>query len=153
MEKLINEISDKYAVSEDLLQRLRKLVSSNYLMQSDNPQNTAFRCGCSKAGRAFQEVLGILNELSVSYELLFAEKDFDLKMRYNDRDYLCEIVLNDSAERPVRNIRMNAEQRECWLAENGEHGILYYYLKTGRLEFYSIGEENELLACFRTETL
>ncbi len=45
--------------------------------------------------------------------------------------------------------QVKKEQRECWLAEGGEHGILYYYMKTGRLEFYSVGEENRLLVCLK----
>lgn len=147
LEKLMNEISDASDVSKDILHNLRALIYNNYSIQKNNQSDSSFRCGYSKAGQAFQKVLAILDKLSVSYELLFAEKDFDIKVQYNDKDYLCEIVLNDSNDIPVSNIHVKKEQKESWLAEAGEHGILYYYMKTGRLEFYSVGEKNELLAC------
>ena len=149
LEKLINEISAGSDVPKYLLHKLSTLVCNNYLLQKNNQQDSAFKCGHSKAGQAFQKVLDILDNLSVSYELLFAENDFDIKVRYNSKEYLCEIVLNDSAEIPVRNIRMTEAQRESWLVEAGNHGIMYYYMKTGRLEFYSIGEKNELLTCLK----
>ena len=106
--------------------------------------------GPPEGGQAVQEVLDILDNLSVPYELLFEENDVDIKIQYNNEDYLCEIVLNDSAEIPVRNIRMKKGQRESWLAENENHGVMYYYMKTGRLEFYGVNEENELLACLKS---
>lgn len=150
LECLINEISVDSDVSEDLLQRLRVLVCNNYLIPTGRRQDVVFRCGHSKAGLAFREVLDILDNLSVPYELLFAENDIDIKVQYNDKDYLCEIILNDSAEMPVRNIRMKKVQREKWMAEAAEYGVMYYYMKSGRLEFYSIGVENRLLACLKS---
>lgn len=149
LEKLINEISDASDVPKYLLHKLRTLIWNNYSIQRNNQQDSAFRCGHSKAGQAFKEVLDILDNLSVSYELLFAENDFDIKVQYNSKEYLCEIVLNDSTETSVRNIRMTKAQKESWLIETGNHGIMYYYMKTGRLEFYSIGERNELLVCLK----
>ena len=150
LKKLINEISDGSDVPKYLLRKLRALICNNYSIHMNDQQDSAFRCGHSKAGQAFQEVLDILDSLSVSYELLFAENDFDILVQYNGKEYLCEIVLNDSAEIPVRNIRVKKEQRESWLSEDGEHGIMYYYMKTGRLEFFSVGEENKLLACLKS---
>lgn len=149
LEGLINEISNNADVPKDLLQKLKKLVYNNYSIRMNNWQDSVFRCGHSKAGQAFQEVLDILDDLSVPHELLFAENDFDIKVEYNGKEYLCEIVLNDSTRTPVRNIRMRKEQKESWLAENGNHGVMYYYMKTGRLEFYSVSEENRLLACLK----
>lgn len=149
LEKLINEISDGSDVPKYLLHKLRALIYNNYSIHPNDQQDAAFRCGHSKAGQAFQEVLDILDKLSVSYELLFAENDFDIKVQYNGKEYLCEIVLNDNAEIPIRNIRVKKEQRESWVSEDGEHGIMYYYMRTGRLEFYSVGEENKLLACLK----
>lgn len=149
LEKLMKEISDDSDVPQYLLLKLKALICNNYSIHRNNQQDSAFRCGHSKAGQAFQEVLDILDNLSVSYKLLFAENDIDIKVQYNGREYLCEIVLNDNAEKPVRNIHVKKEQRESWLAEDGEHGIMYYYMKTGRLEFYSVGEENVLLACLK----
>lgn len=149
LEGLINEISNRTNIPKGLLQKLRALVHDNSLIQKNNQQNSDFRCGHSKAGRAVQEVLDILNHLFIPYELLFGENDIDVKVQYNNKDYLCEIVLNDSAEIPVRNIRVKKEKRESWLAEDRNHGIIYYYMKTGRLEFYSISEENVLLACLK----
>lgn len=145
---LINEISDYPGIPSDLLQKL-KLVCTNYLIQMNNPQDSDFKCGRSKAGEAFKEVLDILNTLSISHELIFAENDLDVRIRYNDTEYLCEIVLNDKAEKPVRNIRMKKEQRESWADIDGKYGVLYYYLKTGRLELYDIDEENKLLVCLK----
>lgn len=150
LEKIINEISNGLDLPKDLLQRLKVLVHNNYLIQTNNQQDVAFRCGHSKAGQAFQDVMDILDNLSVPYELLFAENDFDIKVQYNNKEYLCEIVLNDNAEIPVRNIRVKKEQRESWLAEDGEHGVMYYYMKLGRLEFYSVSEENVLLECLKS---
>lgn len=150
LEKLINEIMNGSDIPKELLQKIIALVRNNYMLQINNQQDSAFRCGHSKAGQAFLEVLDILDNLSVSYELLFAENDFDIKIQYNGKEYLCEIVLNDSAEIPVRNIRVKKEQRESWLSEGGEHGIVYYYMRTGRLELYSVGEENKLLACLKS---
>lgn len=149
LERLINEISTGSNVPDDLLQRLRALVCDNYSIQTGNQQDRVFRCGSSKAGRAFQEVLDILENLSVPYELLFAENDIDIRVQYNNKDYLCEIVLNESAEIPVNNIHVKKEQREGWMAETGAHGIMYYYMRSGRLEFYSVGKENRLLACLK----
>lgn len=149
LERLINEISAFSEVSSNLLQKLRTLVSNNYSISLTNSLDSAFRCGHSKAGQAFEEVLDILDGLSVPYELLFAENDIDLKIRYKNIDYLCEIVLSDSTEVSVRSIRVNREQRATWLAEGGKHGILYYFMKTGRLDFYSVSQENELLACLK----
>lgn len=149
LEQLVGEISNSSDVPEALLQKLRALVSNNYSIELDNQKADVFRCGHSKAGQAFREVLDILDNLSVPYKLLFSENDLDIKVQYCGKEYLCEIVLNDNAEMPVRNIRVKKEQRECWLAEGGEHGILYYYMKTGRLEFYSVGEENGLLVCLK----
>lgn len=149
LEKLMKEISDDSDVPQYLLLKLRALICNNYSIHRNNQQDSAFRCGHSKAGQAFQEVLDILDNLSVSYTLLFAENDIDIKVQYNGKEYLCEIVLNDSTEKPVRDIHVKKEQRESWLAEDGEHGIMYYYMKTGRLEFYSVGAENVLLACLK----
>lgn len=150
LEGLIDEISNRSDVPKDLLRKLRTLVCNNYSIKRNNQQDSDFRCGHSKAGQAVQEVLDILDNLSVPYELLFEENDVDIKIQYNNEDYLCEIVLNDSAEIPVRNIRMKKGQRESWLAENENHGVMYYYIKTGRLEFYGVNEENELLACLKS---
>lgn len=147
LETLINEISNRADVPEDLLQKLRVLVCNNYSIQMNDQQNPAFRCGHSKAGHAVQKVLGILENLAVPYELLFEENNFDIKVQFDNKDYLCEVVLNANAEIPVRSIHVKKEQRESWLTEDGEHGIMYYYMKTGRLEFYSVGETNKFLAC------
>ncbi len=40
-------------------------------------------------------------------------------------------------------MREKQEQARNWQ----RHRLLYYYMKTGRLEFYSAGEENRLLVC------
>ena len=149
LENIVNDILNSSDIPKELQQKIITLIDNNYLVHKNTKQDPAFRCGISKAGLAFQEVLDILHNLSVPYELLFAKNDFDIKVQYNGKEYLCEIVLNDSAKVPVRNIRVKKEQRESWLAENGEHGILYYYMKTGRLEFYCIGEKNKLLACLK----
>ena len=149
LNELINEISDYPNVPSDLLQKLKKMVCSNYLILMNDQQDSAFKCGRSKAGRAFREVLDILDNLSISYELLFAENDIDIKIQYDDKEYLCEIVLNDKAENHIRNIRIKKEQRESWAVVDGKYGVLYYYMKTGRLEFYGVDEENGLLACLQ----
>lgn len=149
LKDIINEISECSDIPQDLLQKLKLLVCSEYSIQTCDQCNSIFRCGRSKAGQAFQNVLDILDNLSVSYELLFEENDLDIKVRYNDKEYQCEIVLNESAEKPVKGIRVKKEQRECWAVLDGEYGILYYYMKTGRLEFYSVGEKIELLVCLK----
>lgn len=152
LETLLDEISKMTDLPEALLEKLREHARKYYMVQI-NPQDPAFRCGCSRAGLAFRKVLDILKNASVPCELLFAENDFDIKIQYQGKEYLCEVVLNDSAEAQVRNIRVKKEQRESWLSEEGEHGILYYYLKTESLEFYRVSEETELLGCFRQQNL
>lgn len=147
--KLINEISSLMDMPDDLIQKIKQLVHNNLLFQINDQQDYVFKCGHSRAGQAFQDVFDILEERSVPYELLFADKDIDVKIQYNGKEYLCGIVLNDKAEKPVRCIHMNKEQRESWTAENGNYGVLYYYMKTGRLEFYTIDDENRLAACLK----
>lgn len=149
LDKLVDEISKESDVPAKLLQSLKELIGRNYLIQVNHQQDPVFRCGHSKAGQAFQEVLDILDSQSVTYELLFAEKDLDIKIQYDGKTYLCEIVLNDSVKEQVKNIRVKTAKRESWLAEGGEHGILYYYLAIGRLEFYKIDRDNELLVCLK----
>lgn len=149
LKKLINEISSLTDMPDELLQKFKLLVRNSFLLPINEQQDSAFRCGHSKAGQAFQDVLEILEKQSVPHELLFVDKDIDIKIQYEGKEYLCEIVLNDSAEKPVRCIHMKREQRESWTAAGGNYGVLYYYIKTGRLEFYSVDEENELLACLK----
>lgn len=146
---LINKISDWEDIPDNLLKKLEVLVHNNFGIQTDNQQNPAFRCGQSKAGYAFQEVMNILNNLSIPHELQFAENDLDITICYKGTKYLCEIVLNDKAEKPVRNIRIKKEQRESWETVDGDYGVLYYYMKTGRLEFYSVDKENPLHVCLK----
>lgn len=147
--KIINEISSLMDMPDDLIQKFKQLVHNNFLFQTNDQQESVFRCGHSRAGQAFQDVLDILEKRSVPHELLFADKDIDIKIQYNGKEYLCEIVLNDKAEKPVRCIHMKREQRESWTAEGGNYGVLYYYMKTGRLELYSVDDENELVACLK----
>ncbi|MCH5249133.1 MAG: HNH endonuclease [Lachnospiraceae bacterium] len=142
LKKLLNLISDCSDIPGELLHKLNTLVSNNFLVQADSYQTPSFKCGRSKAGQAFQEVLAILDELEISYELLFAEDDLDIKIQYNDKEYLCEIVLNDTAEKTVRNMRLKKEQIEKWETMIGNFGFLYYYIKTGKLDLYIIGEED-----------
>lgn len=147
--KLLNDISDCADIPVDLVQKLEELVCNHYLVQIDMQQDSLYRCGRSRAGRAFQEVLGILDTLGIPHELLFAENDIDIKLQMNEKEYLCEIILNDKAEKPVRSFRMKKEQREIWALAEGNYGILYYYMKTGNLEFYSVGEENVQRICLK----
>jgi len=149
LKKLINEIANLTDVPDDLMKKIKLLERNHFLFQTNNQQDSAFRCGHSRAGQAFQDVLDILEKQYVPYELLFSDKDIDIKIQYNGKEYLCEIMLNDKAEKPVKCIRMNREQRESWTVETGNYGVLYYYMKTGRLEFYSVGKDNELLVCFK----
>ena len=147
LEKIINEISNLTDMPDALIQKCKLLVSNNFLLQTSNQQDSAFKCGHSRAGCAFQDVLEILEKRAVPHELLFADKDIDIKIEYDGKEYLCEIVLNDSAQKPVRCIHMKKEQRESWIASGANYGVLYYYMKTGRLEFYGVDEDNELMAC------
>lgn len=147
LKKFLNEISKRTDIPDDLIQRFKLLLGKNFLFQTNDQQNFVFRCGHSKAGQAFRDVLDILEKRSVPHELLFADKDVDIKIQYNGKEYLCEIVLNDKAKKPVRCIHVKKVQRESWIAVGDNYGILYYYMKTGRLEFYSVDGENELLAC------
>ena len=149
LKKLVNEISGLSDMPDDLIQRFKLSMRNNFLLQTNGQQDSAFRCGHSKAGQAFQDVLDILEGRSVPHELLFSDKDIDIKIQYNGKEYLCEIVLNDKAEKPVKCIHMKKEQRESWTADSNHYGILYYYMKTGRLEFYSVDKDNELLACLK----
>jgi len=149
LKKLINEISDLTDMPDDLKQKVKRLVCNNFLFQTNDQQDSTFRCGHSRAGQAFQEVLYILERWSVPHELLFSDEDIDIKIQYNDKEYLCEIVLNDKAQKPVKCIHIKSEQRESWTAENGNYGVLYYYMRTGRLEFYRVDENNELLVCLK----
>lgn len=58
--------------------------------------------------------------------------------------------ISDSwAEKPVGWIHMKKEQREWWAAKEGNHGVLYYYMKTGRLEFFSVADKIDLPVCLR----
>lgn len=147
LKKFLNEISKRTDIPDDLIQKFKLLLCKNFLFQTNDQQNFVFRCGHSRAGQAFRDVLDILEKRSVPHELLFADKDADIKIQYNGKEYLCEIVLNDKAEKPVRCIHVKKVQRESWTAAGGNYGILYYYMKTGRLEFYSVDGKNELLAC------
>lgn len=149
LKKSLNEISKRTDIPDDLIQKIKLLVCNNLLFQTNGQQDSVFRCGQSRAGQAFQDVLDLLEKRSVPHELLFADKDIDIKIQYNGKEYLCGIVLNDKAEKPVRCIHMKKEQRESWTATGGNYGILYYYMKTGRLEFYGIDEENKLLVCLK----
>lgn len=147
LKKLMNEICGVADVPDEFLLKFKSLMKNNFQLQINNQQDSAFRCGHSKAGQAFQNVLGILDKRSVPYELLFVDKDIDIKIQYSGKEYQCEIVLNDKAEKPVSYIHIKKEQRESWTAVDGNYGVLYYYVKTGRLEFYSVSEDNELIAC------
>lgn len=147
--KLLDDISDYTDVSDDLIHKLETLVRDHYMFPAEMPQDISYRCGRSKAGKAFQEVFGILDELSFSYELLFDEHDIDIKLQMNEKEYLCEIILNDEAEKPVRNIRVKKEQRENWDLKECRYGVLYYYMKMGSLEFFSIGGEDECRTCLK----
>lgn len=149
LQELVNEIVGRKDMPDDLMRKLKSLVYNNFLSQTGNQEDIAFRCGNSKAGLAFQHILKELDVLAISYELQFADKDIDIKIQYKGQEYLCEVVLNDTAEKPVRCIHVKEEKKENWMSVNGNHGILYYYMKTGRLELYSVGEENELLICLK----
>jgi hypothetical protein len=43
---------------------------------------------------------------------------------------------------PVKRISLQQKKIECWIKENGNYGILYYYMKTGRLDFYQLDRES-----------
>lgn len=149
LEKILKQISKCTDIPNNLIQKFMLLMCNNFLFQANNQQDSVFRCGHSRAGQAFQDVLDILEKRSVPHELLFADKDIDVKIQYNGKEYLCGIVLNDKAEKSVKCIHMKKEQKENWTAAGGTYGILYYYMKIGRLEFYSVDEENKLLACLK----
>lgn len=149
IKQVLDEISDYSSVPEDLLHRLLILMQGSSLSQTNNQKALAFRCGRSKAGEAFREVLTLLDELSMSYELLFAEHDLDIRLEYLDKAYLCEIVLNDKAEKPVSYIRPNKEKIESWTTKEGNYGILYYYIRTGKLDFYCVDREKISSVCLK----
>ncbi len=151
IKQLLGVISDYADVPEELLHRLTALMRNISSPQLIDQENISFRCGRSKAGEAFQKVMCILDELAITYELLFAENDLDIRIRYLDREYLCEIVLNDKAERPISHLRPNVGKIESWTEKAGNYGILYYYVKTGRLDFYCIGEDKISVVCLKDD--
>ena len=129
--------------------KLELFIKGNGTGQSDNWHDPALRCGNSKAGQAFQEVLAILDDLEITYTLLFEEDDLDIRIQYHGKECLCEIVLNENAEKPVEGIRIKKGQLERWSELNADTGILYYYMRLGRLELYCLKEENRFLTCLR----
>lgn len=147
IKQVLDVLSDNANIPEDLLHRLSAIVQGDYLIQANNQKNIAFRCGRSKAGEAFQKVLKILDRLSISYDLLFGENDIDIRIQYSAKEYLCEIILNDKAEKAVSHIRPVKEKIESWTSKAGNYGILYYYIRTERLDFYCIGSEKMSRAC------
>ena len=105
-------------------------------------ENLQFRCGNSKAGEAFQKVITILEEEEIPVELLFDEYDIDVSIQYHGEKYYCEIKLNDSNTEQIKYIRMSDAQKEKWIESGKKCGVLYYYQKTGRLDFYQLKNRN-----------
>ncbi len=149
LRNLLQEITDLVDIPDVLLQRLEELLRRNYLISMDQEQTVSYKCGRSRAGEAFQEVIRILNSLSVTNELLFAANDLDIKIQYRGCKYLCEIRLNCDAEKPVKEVRMEGEQLASWRAAEGHYGVLYYYMKTGRLEFHVLSGEAGECICLK----
>lgn len=150
--EIVESICDNKTIPEELLKRLKVFVNREYLTDKEQQENEAFRCGHTKAGMAFQTVLSILTGLNIPYELLYAENDIDIKLNYNERKYLCEIVLNENSMEPIKGIRIRKEQRKAWNELENGWGVLYYYLKTGRLEFYRPDKSGNIVwDCLKTE--
>ena len=106
------------------------------LCNTDLHGNIEFRCGKSKAGYAFQDVLAILKQKKLKAELLFEEYEMDISLQYHGELYYCEIKLNETNAEQVAYVRVSEEQKEKWKESGRKCGILYYYIKTGRLDFY-----------------
>lgn len=149
IKRMVDRLSRIPEFPENLGKRLQALLQDCFSLLTPDQMDDAYRCGKSKAGLAFQKVLFILQELAIPYELLFDEDDLDIKIQYGEREYICEIILNDVADSPVRKPRMKREQREKWKEKLINGGILYFYLKIERLELYDMDDENGHVICLK----
>ena len=149
LENVLHELSGRLEIPDELRERLEWFAGGNSPKQSDYFSDPVLRCGSSKAGQAFQEVLMILDSLAITYTLLFEEDDLDILIQYQGKEYRCEIVLNEKAVKQAEGIRVKKEQRECWSELTCDVGILYYYMRLGRLEFYEVGAETVLQTCLK----
>ena len=149
LENVLHELSGRLEIPDELRERLERFAGGNSPKQSDYFSDPVLRCVSSKAGQAFQEVLMILDSLAITYTLLFEEDDLDILIQYQGKEYRCEIVLNEKAVKQAEGIRVKKEQRECWSELTCDVGILYYYMRLGRLEFYEVGAETVLQTCLK----
>jgi hypothetical protein len=141
--RLIAELEERGDIPGEILSKLEVLLRDKIGAQRDYLQSIEFRCGKSKAGYAFQNVVNNLAKAHIPYELIFEENDLDIAIQYQGSWYLCEIVLNKEKTNPVTNIHLQKEKIENWIKKEEKFGILYYYIKTGRLDFYQMEEEKK----------
>jgi hypothetical protein len=148
LKAIIAELEERGDIPGEILSKLGVLLRDKIGEQRDYLQSIEFRCGKSKAGYAFQNVVNNLAKAHIPYELIFEENDLDIAIQYQGSRYLCEIVLNNEKTNPVTNIHPQKEKIENWIKKEGKFGILYYYIKTGRLDFYQMGgEKKDFIFC------
>ena len=94
----------------------------------------------------FEEVEEYLNDKDIENILVFEEYNMDIKMKFNDSTYYCELVLDNSVEEKAEYRKnISVEKLTTWFEKlNCNFGILFYYPRINRMYFYPVSNEMEL---------
>ena len=91
----------------------------------------------------FEKAEEYLNNKGIENSLVFEEYNMDIKIKFNDSTYYCELVLDNSAnENTEYRKNISLEKLTTWFEKlNYNFGILFYYPKINRMYFYPISDK------------
>lgn len=94
----------------------------------------------------FEKAEEYLNDKGIENRLVFEEYNMDIKMKFNDSTYYCELVLDNSVEEKAEYRKnISVEKLTTWFEKlNCNFGILFYYPRINRMYFYPVSNEMEL---------
>ena len=139
--KLIDSLQLNSRYYRKMRQRQTQL---RLLQQMIDEKSDEFRCGFSKAGEELYEVLMVLKESKLEFELVLGDHDLDILLKLDNNIYACEVRVSHYSGRSQRGPRLEHEKRKAWQGTGKNCGILYYYRQKRMLELYIL-EKGDLV--------
>ena len=91
----------------------------------------------------FEKAEEYLRNIGIENNLVFEEYNLDIKMKYNNRTYYCELLVDNSMEEKTEYRKnLSIEKLNVWFEKiKSNFGVLFYYPQINRMYFYPVSDK------------